>query len=271
MKKLKPLREFALEEKFFVVGHRGSSGTAPENTLPSYIKAIESGCEMLEIDIQTTADNRIITFHDPTLERTTNGKGKVKDFDYKQLQSYDAGSWFSSEFSGTKIPLMDDVLKLVAGKVYLNIEIKSSGKFNTLEEAEYLLGKIMDAELEDYTLLASFNYDILKKIKISNNNIHTAAIKLPADKRLSSEIASEIGCEAFVCSLNEINQTISDDAEKSGLYIGVYSIDTEEHLKKFLRYNIKALVTNFPEKIIKLLKSNSINQKNFIPGSAGIS
>ncbi|PLR97535.1 glycerophosphodiester phosphodiesterase [Bacillus sp. T33-2] len=117
-----------------LIGHRGAAGYCPENTMVSFEKAIEMNADMLEFDVQETRDGVLVVIHDPTVDRTTNGKGKVRGFSFQELQQLDAGSWFSTEFAGAKIPSFNEVLERYGGKVKLLIELKKPSLYPGIEE-----------------------------------------------------------------------------------------------------------------------------------------
>jgi glycerophosphoryl diester phosphodiesterase len=101
----------------FTVAHRGAALHAPENTLEAIEKAIEFGFDWVEIDVRYTSDGVPILMHDAVVGRTTNGSGWIHEQTSAELQTLDAGSWFSEEFAGTKVPTLEDALKLMQGKV----------------------------------------------------------------------------------------------------------------------------------------------------------
>lgn len=254
---MKILREKVLDKDLFVVAHRGASGIAPENTLASFRQAILAGADMIEADVQITSDGLPIVFHDKFLSRTSDGKGLIKDLTYSELKNADAGSWFSSEYNGEHIPLLEEVLELIQDKSYLNIEVKNIEGNNLDERITSIIHTIRDYDYLQKTLFSSFYYNTLYQIKKTYPDIHTAAIRIPRDNRLPSEIAKEIGSEAFVCSLSELTPEVSRNIKRFGIYTGVYSIDTEDELNQVLQHQIKAVVTNHPEVILKLLKSKN--------------
>ncbi|MCK5773283.1 MAG: glycerophosphodiester phosphodiesterase [Thermoplasmata archaeon] len=102
---------------FLIIGHRGASGTEPENTLRSFRKAVDMGADGIELDVHTCATGEIVVIHDDTVDRTTNGSGKVSDLSLDRLRELDAGS-------GERIPLLTEVLDLIGGRVLVNIELK---------------------------------------------------------------------------------------------------------------------------------------------------
>jgi glycerophosphoryl diester phosphodiesterase len=105
--------------------HRGFSTVAPENTLPAFAAAISLGAQEIELDLWPTSDGEIVVCHDPTVDRTTNGSGKIVEMTYADITKLDAGFKFSERWSGLQIPRFEDVLRLFSRQVIINIHIKS--------------------------------------------------------------------------------------------------------------------------------------------------
>jgi glycerophosphoryl diester phosphodiesterase len=106
------------------VAHRGASARAPENTLAAFREAIRLGADAIELDVQLSADGVPMVIHDETVDRTTNGHGRVASFASRDLRRLDAGAWFSSRFKGERIPTLEEALECARGRCGLNIEIK---------------------------------------------------------------------------------------------------------------------------------------------------
>lgn len=104
--------------------HRGAMSTFPENTLQAFQEAIRLGAEMIEFDVRLTSDGALVVMHDATVERTTNGTGKVADLTLEQVLQLDAGSWKGPEFVGLQVPLFEEVLDIMPRDIWLNIHIK---------------------------------------------------------------------------------------------------------------------------------------------------
>ncbi len=119
---------------FLVIAHRGASGYAPENTLASIRKGLDMGADMVEIDIHLSKDGEVVVIHDATLERTTDGTGKVQSKTLEELKKLNAGSWFGKEFSQEKIPTLKEVIDLMDGKALLLIELKNDSKNGMYED-----------------------------------------------------------------------------------------------------------------------------------------
>lgn len=106
-----------------LLAHRGDLAHAPENTLPSFIQAIQKGADGVELDAKLTTDGHVIVIHDETVERTTDGKGKVASFTLEAIRKLDAGSWFDTKFAGTRVPLLEEVFEAVGKEKLINIEL----------------------------------------------------------------------------------------------------------------------------------------------------
>src|SRR4030042_4999738 len=102
-----------------IMGHRGASFYEPENTLRSFRRALQMGVAAVELDVHRTRDGRLAVIHDATLERTTNGRGRVRDFTLAELQQLDAGQ-------GERIPSLEEALDLVRGRALLLVELKDA-------------------------------------------------------------------------------------------------------------------------------------------------
>ncbi len=251
---LKPLREFVKERDLYVVAHRGASGLAPENTLASFREAVNSGVKMIELDVQFTSDGKIIVFHDENLDRTTNNNNGYDELTYENIKTLDAGSWFSGEFSGERIPLLSEALDFLKDKAYLVVEIKAYKSAAIEKKMAAIVGMVDEYGMGEHTLYVSFNYKALTALKKINPSLPTAALKLPNDDTLPSEISEKTGCEAYICSVDELNAAIADDIKSHGMFLGVYDVDTAEGLHKAIKYGVSAVATNSPPMIIGELK-----------------
>lgn len=240
---------------YLVVAHRGSSGTAPENTIASFNQAIISGAHCIEMDVQVTSDGMPIVFHDKWLSRTTNGSGLVQNTTFKELQKLDTGKWFSKNFIGETIPSLENVLSFAKSNILINIELKNLG-VNPEKHIEKIVGLIEQYNFNDRTIISSFYYNQLAILKKIAPQLPSAAIRTPNDTTLPSEIAQRIGCQGFVCSISELNKIVSQDTKNNGLFLGVYSVDTSNELNFVLEHNVKAIVTNYPRNILNLLRTN---------------
>lgn len=254
-----PLAEFVQHHTRFVVAHRGASAVAPENTIAALLSAIQVGVPMVEVDVQLTSDGHVVLFHDRTVGRTTSGRGQMHRFTYGELSQMDAGEWFSLEYRGERVPLLEQALTLLrTHSTYASIEIKHPA---IGENIHYRLERIADVVarcgMTECVLFTSFHHESLKLLRQILPSCNTAAINIPGDQRLPSAIARAIGCQAFVCSLRECTRWRIENARAAGLYVGIYTINTAKQLERVLRYPVTAIVSNHPEQILALLRQHS--------------
>jgi len=124
--------------KIAVIAHRGGSSLAPENTLAAFKKAIVLGADYVEIDVRQTKDRSLICIHDSTVDRTTDGKGKIEDLTLEEVKSLDAGSWFSKDCQGERVPTLKEVLSLCKDKIHVYLDHKEGNTeeiWKTIREA----------------------------------------------------------------------------------------------------------------------------------------
>src|SRR3984885_15141966 len=108
------------------ISHRGEHLQRPENTIPAFAEAIRTGADFIEVDVQTTADGKLVLSHDSTVDRCTNGTGNVRDMTFEQVERLDAGIKSAPEFAGTRVPTFDEVLKMAHGKIGVYVDLKNA-------------------------------------------------------------------------------------------------------------------------------------------------
>jgi glycerophosphoryl diester phosphodiesterase len=146
-----------------VIAHRGASGYAPENTLAAFKRAIALGATFIETDLQLSRDSRFVAIHDDTVSRTTNGQGKVHELSLADLRRLDAGSWFGSEFTGERIPTLEEILEFSKKHdVVFYLELKPGGSWGG-EHA--LIGALRESQEIARTIVISFDAGIIEALR----------------------------------------------------------------------------------------------------------
>lgn len=247
------IREFVENNNIIIAAHRGSSGNTPENTIAAFQAAINSNVDMIEADIHFSADGIPFVFHDDSLLRTCGLNAKIEDLQSEQIFKLDVGSWFSDDFKNEKIPTFEQLIAISKDKVFLNIELKMSKSHYNEIFIEFLLDKIISNNLKNQVLFASFNYDAINFIKNYCPDIPISIIKLPNDNTLPSVLKNFIQFDAYICSIDELNQSIIDDTHLNNIHLAVYDVDNKEQLQKSIDAKVIAIGTNFPDIILKLL------------------
>lgn len=238
-----------------VIAHRGYSGEAPENTLAAFKKAIEAGSDMIEFDIHFSKDRQIVVIHDETLERTTDGLGRVAEFPLADLKKFDAGFWFSPDFKGERIPTLSEVLNLAKGKILVNIEIKSPshGLYSVAELAEQALKEVQKAEMLQEVIFSSFNPLALERIREIEPKAYVAILY----HRQWNFIAEITRGKSFgVLNLRKdfLNKEKIDRIKGLGMVVNVYTVNEEEELRKFVGWGVNGIITNYPGRLINILQ-----------------
>lgn len=246
-----PFREYVGQNPFIICAHRGASGIAPENTISAVQLALESGAPMVEIDVQYTRDHQMVVFHDDTIERTTNGTGAISETSLEEIQRLDAGSWFSPSFSGERVPKLVDVLELIRGKAYVNLEIKprpdtDEARKETLELIELLRSMSM----LNMCLFSSFDHRAIRFIRSVVPDMPLLALNIPGDARSPARVVRDCGADAFGCSVEELNADMMRICRQFGIPVGVYTVNTPDELNHVVSMGVIGLVTNNPHIIV---------------------
>ena len=147
-----------------IFAHRGASAHAPENTLASFKLALSQGADAIELDASLSADGEVVVIHDSTVDRTTDGHGRVAQLSLTELLSLDAGSFFSEKYCGEKIPRLEEVFEAVGQKMLINVELKNaaSPRDPLIEKVCALVKK---HSMEKKIILSSFLTSDLKRAK----------------------------------------------------------------------------------------------------------
>ncbi|GAB3020877.1 glycerophosphodiester phosphodiesterase [Cyclobacterium sediminis] len=149
--------------------HRGAMTSHPENTIPAFEQSIASGAQMIEFDVQFSKDSALIIMHDGTLDRTTNGSGEVALMDSRDIRSLDAGSWKDKAFSGTKVPVLREVLEMMPANIWLNVHLKGGYELGKKVAALILeMGKTHQAVMAVMADAAKGARSVSDKILICN-------------------------------------------------------------------------------------------------------
>ncbi|HDY7775628.1 TPA: glycerophosphoryl diester phosphodiesterase [Vibrio vulnificus] len=231
-----------------IVGHRGVAGSYPENTRVSVQAAIDLGLSWVEIDVQPTKDNVLVVCHDHTIDRCSNGKGRVDAYSLKELQAFDFGGWFDEAFAGEPIMTLESLLNLAAKyDLGLNIEVKVDN--HDVAEVALNLKNLLDKSplTADKILLSSFSHDIILQL-----HQHCPGYKLGVlSERLSQrdrQVLKEVN--AFSCNLNYrwITEKHIRDLKTGGYQIWCYTVNQADKFRYLDK--VDAIFSDYPERFI---------------------
>ncbi len=222
-----------------VIGHRGAMGHETENTLASIEKAMELGVDMIEIDVFKIKSGEIVVFHDERVERLTNGAGAIEEyyvFEMKQLL-----------LDGNHtIPLLQEVLRLVDGRVPLNIELKGAG---TANRVNYILKYYIeneDWEMEDF-LISSFKWDELKAMREINSDIDIAVLT-EEDPLDAIPVAKELKATAINPYYKNLNAENVAAIQNAGFKVYTYTVNEIEDIAAMRELGVDGIFINYPER-----------------------
>lgn len=240
-------------KKSLNIAHRGFSGKYPENTMVAFKKAVEVGCDGIETDLHMTKDGIIVICHDETIDRTTNGRGFIHEYNYNELWKFDAGIKFHKEFEGEKIPSIDEFLDYVKDKnILINLELKND-VIHYDEMEKKVIEKVYEFKLENNVILSSFNHYSMIRAKEYDGSIKTGLLCAAALYNVHDYVKT-VGADAlhpFFPTL--MDKGIVDCIKKSGIEINTYTVNEEKHMKKLIGMGVDGIITNYPDKLKKIL------------------
>lgn len=253
-------------DDFTVIAHRGASAYFPENTLPSFEGAIAMGADMMELDVQLTADKEVVVFHDEKISRCTGGRGKIADHTLLELKKLDAGSWYGKDFKSTKIPTLAEVLDVCKNKIAVNIEIKTEAVskmfFGGIEEK--CLKIVEQNGMREHVVFSSFDPRAIMHLKQIDNTVAAAVLfeKKHYGLELPSDIMESLGADAFNCSRAEFNKKWLADVRLNNIPVNIYTVNDPKNMRRFLKMGVSGIFTNNPDILKKVAADVKQKKKN---------
>ncbi len=237
-------------------GHRGANTAAPENTLAAFEKAREVGADGIELDVMLCADGEPVVIHDFTVDRTTNGHGRVGALTLGQLKSLDAGIWFGSSFAGERIPTLREAIEWAADDMLLNIELKSFKLRSDGLEAK-VVALIRERHLQSRVMLCSFNPLTLRRVKGLAPELHTGLLYAPGLpiylRRAWLRPLARV--DALHPQYGMLNQRYLDWARRWGYRINVWAPNNRDELQHVIAQKVDMIITDQPHVLALLLQA----------------
>ena len=238
-----------------VVAHRGSSRRAPENTMAAFRLAIAGGAPAFELDARLTSDRRVVVFHDSTLSRTAGGRGRVSLSASAAIRRLSAGAWFSPGFAGERVPFLEEVLDLAAGRIGVNVELK----FDSRLQDPAPLVRAVSAILRDFphpgsVLVSSFHHPSLALQKKLFPAADTGMLVYPPGCPSTSgrRLAARLGAGWLIYSGGNIRKSFVRRAHEDGLRVLEYTVSGIMGLKRAIAMGVDGVITDDPAGMIAL-------------------
>ncbi len=258
-------------ENPWVIAHRGGRNLFPENTMAAFDGSDALGVDALEMDVCLSKDGHLVTHHDLTINRTSNGDGKLIDFTLEELKKLNFGHHFK-DINGQKsfqdqivvIPTMEEVMEKYAAKYPLIIEIKNKSE-NGFKAAQKLFDLIQKYKIESNVIVASFHGEVLEKFRsISQNKIITATTlneskKFVLSKKLAMPFLFKPESAAFQIpmkakGINLAKSGFTKMAHKRDMIIHYWTINSKENMRKLINFGVDGIMTDRPDLLIELYK-----------------
>lgn len=241
-----------------IFAHRGASDVAPENTLAAFQAALDVGADGIELDVTRCATGEIMVIHDETVDRTTNGSGRVSSLPFYALRELDAGSWFGSQFAGERIPTLQEVLDRFGHRLRINIEIKGRDlRGDGLEEeiAEMIRARSLQKEV----ILSSFNPAALIRARriapeLPRGLLYARGLPIYLSGAWALPL---VRAEALHPEHSMIDERFVRWARRRGLRIAAWTVDEPQEMERMIQLGVDVIITNHPRKLREMLEGTS--------------
>jgi glycerophosphoryl diester phosphodiesterase len=240
-----------------LVAHRGASGVAPENTLAAIDSALRTTADLIEIDIHQTRDGQVVVLHDATLDRTTDGRGKVGELTLEQVRALDAGAWFGPAFAGLRVPTLEEVIRRVSGQKKLLIEIKSGDGLYLGIEAR-TVEQVQQHGAQEWCFIQSFHDEVLTNVQRADSSLAVYKLivgKVPllpvfVDKGLRfGSLRRYRGLRGINVYHRFASRSFIRQLQGQGFQTIIWTIDDPDWLERIARRGADGVMTNYPGQV----------------------
>ena len=235
---------------------------APENTLAAVERALDLGVDLVEIDVHATRDGHVVVLHDATVDRTTDGRGAVRDMTLSEVRKLRAGLWFDPPFPDARVPTLEEVLELTRRRVLLLVEVKPRGVSELLVEA------IRDLRAMEDIIVQSFHPASVKEVRELERRIPAALLvgRVPVGHtrwrgRSLVKKALQVGANALALSHLAATPSLMDEVHRRAMSLWVWTVDEEIAMQKMIQIGADGVITNHPERLHRLLTGEVVTPR----------
>lgn len=227
-----------------ICAHRGFNTVAPENSMAAWGAAYALGADEIEFDLWSTSDGVIVSSHDPTLERVSDGQGLVYEKTYEELQNLDFGKKFNEKFTGLRIVKFEDILQKFGGLVIMNIHVKSLDDNYSEETMKKIVALVRKYNCEKHVYFMINHRGPAKMFKEYAPDIDICLGHLPSEPYTIVDKAIEIGVHKVQLWTTHLNKELIDKAHAHGIKCNLFYTDNPEDARKYLEMGIDTVLTN---------------------------
>jgi glycerophosphoryl diester phosphodiesterase len=237
-----------------VLGHRGARDMAPENTLAAFQAALDVGADGFELDVTRCATGEIMVIHDDTVDRTTNGSGRVSTMSFYVVREMDAGAWFSREFAMQRIPSLQETLDLAQGCARVNVELKGTSLRGDGLEAE-VAAMIRARDMVDQVVVSSFNPLALARMRRAAPEIACGLLYAPDLPIYLARAWARpwLKLAALHPEASLVDERYMAWARRLGYRVNVWTVNDREQMLKMIALGVDAIITDHPRVASELL------------------
>ena len=218
---------------------------APENTLAAFLLALQAGADGIELDVMLSRDKELVVIHDSTVDRTTDGSGKVAEIPLAALRELDAGARFGEKFRGEKLPTLNEVFEAVGGKMRINVELK-----NYAQPLDDLTSRVIALterfHLADSVLLSSFNPINLSKARRQNPKIRRGLLVSPGDRLMLGAGGRLFPYHALHPYYEDVTPEMAADLRARGKQLNTWTVDDPQALLRLHSIGVDGIISNNP-------------------------
>ncbi|MGZ9222976.1 MAG: glycerophosphodiester phosphodiesterase [Anaerolineales bacterium] len=236
-----------------IFAHRGASAQAPENTLSAFELAVAQKADGIELDVKLSADGQVVVIHDPTVDRTTGSHGRVKDLSLTELRSLDAGSFFSQEYSGERIPTLEEVFESVGKRTFVNVELTN---YNTPRDhlVETVCMLVKKFRLQKQVMFSSFFASNLSKARAYLPEVPRGLL---APNGLLGAWARSFGFafgryQALHPFLKDVTPQQVQRVHRLQRRIHVWTVNAANDMRRLFHWGVDAIFTDDPQLAVRL-------------------
>ena len=236
-----------------VIAHRGNSAELPENTLAAFASALELGAKFVEFDVQLTADQELVVIHDPTLDRTTDGHGDVRQMTLSEVRAVSAGysRRFGGAHAGERVPTLREVLELLRGRARPMIEIKPDSVSPDHDRLERLLvEELRRSGQAEAAALLSFSRRALLRCRELAPEIPRGHLIVAGEPEALVAGALEAGCAIVMPEKGALSEELRERCRQAGLRLATWVVDDPGELPRLLRFDLFGFGTNDPRALL---------------------
>ncbi len=244
-----------------IFAHRGASAYAPENTLSAFKLAIEQQADAIELDAQLTCDGQVVVMHDSSVDRTTNGIGRVNRFTLAELQRMDAGSRFNDTFEGEKVPSLAQVFEGLGDQVFIDVEVKNYA--SPLDDLPIqVVGLVRQYGLEQSVLFSSFNPLALLRIHRTLPKAPLGLLTIRGRKGalLRSALGRLIPHQALHPAWMNTTPALVRNNHRHGYRVHPYTVNDPDTMRALFTIGVDGIFTNDPLLAHKVIAEMGENQ-----------